>query len=65
MAMRPEPWEREAEMVKKVLTWALVAFLVFFVVSRPTAAAQVVKSIGSGILSIGTGFGDFFTKLVS
>jgi hypothetical protein len=56
---------REAEMVKKVLTWALVAFLVFFVVSRPTAAAQVVKSIGSGIVGIGQGFGDFFTNLVS
>jgi hypothetical protein len=52
-------------MVKKVLTWALVAFLVFFVVSRPTAAAQVVKSIGSGIKSIGVGFGDFFSNLVS
>jgi hypothetical protein len=52
-------------MVKKVLTWALVAFLVFFVVSRPTAAAQVVKSLGNGILGIGHGFSDFFTKLVS
>jgi hypothetical protein len=52
-------------MVKKVLTWALVAFLVFFVVSRPTAAADVVKSIGSGILGLGRGFSDFFTNLVS
>jgi hypothetical protein len=52
-------------MVKKVLTWALVAFLIFFVVSRPTAAAQVVKSIGSGIVGIGVGVSDFFTKLVS
>ena len=52
-------------MVKKVLTWALVAFLVFFVVSRPSAAAQVVKSIGSGIVGIGQGMGDFFTNLVS
>jgi hypothetical protein len=61
----PSRGKREAEMVKKVLTWALVAFLVFFVVSRPTAAAQVVKSIGSGIKSIGVGFGDFFSNLVS
>jgi hypothetical protein len=52
-------------MVKKVLTWALVAFLVFFVVSRPASAAQVVKSIGSGILGVGQGFGDFFQNLVS
>jgi hypothetical protein len=52
-------------MVKKVLTWAIVAFLVFFVVSRPASAAQVVKSIGSGVLGIGQGFGDFFSKLAS
>ena len=52
-------------MVKKVLTWALVIFLIFFVVSRPASAAQVVKSIGNGLLSIGTGFGNFFSNLVS
>ena len=52
-------------MVKKVLTWALVAFLVFFVVSRPAAAAQVVKSIGNGLMSMGTAFGNFFQTLVS
>jgi len=57
--------EEGGEMLKKVLTWSLVAFLVFFVVSRPTAAAQVVKSLGSGIASIGHGFSDFFTNLVS
>jgi hypothetical protein len=52
-------------MVKKVLTWALVIFLIFFVTSRPAAAAQAVKSIGNGILSLGNGFGAFFTNLVS
>jgi hypothetical protein len=52
-------------MVKKVLTWALVIFLVFFVVSRPSAAAQVVRSIGNGLLNIGQGFGAFFSNLVS
>jgi hypothetical protein len=50
--------------VKKVLQWALIVFLIFFVVSRPTAAAQVVKSIGSGILGVAQGAGDFFTKVV-
>jgi hypothetical protein len=52
-------------MVKKVLTWALIIFLVFFVVSRPAAAAQAVKSIGNGLLGIGQGFGNFFSSLVS
>jgi hypothetical protein len=63
--MTPEAVGRgKAEMVKKVLTWASVAFLVFFVAYRPASAAQVVKSIGSGIVDIGAGFGDFFTRLV-
>jgi hypothetical protein len=55
----------EAGMVKKVLTWSLVIFLIFFVVSRPAAAAAAVKSIGNGILNIGNGFGTFFSNLVS
>ncbi|NJC69374.1 hypothetical protein HC031_06515 [Planosporangium thailandense] len=52
-------------MVKKVLTWASIAFLVFFVAYRPASAAQVVKSLGNGLVDIGTGFGDFFSRLVS
>ena len=50
-------------MVKKVLTWGGVAFLIFFIAFRPASAAEVFKSIGSGIMDIATGFGDFFTDL--
>jgi len=53
------------KMVKKVLTWGSVAFLIFFVAYRPQAAAQVFKSIGGGIVDIAAGFGDFFSSLVS
>jgi hypothetical protein len=52
-------------MVKKVLTWGAIAFLVFFVAFRPNSAAQVVKSLGGGIMDIAQGFGDFFTSLVA
>jgi hypothetical protein len=52
-------------MVKKVLTWGLVAFLIFFVVSKPANAAMVAKQLGNGIADIGDGFGTFFTNLVS
>ncbi|MFF5174251.1 hypothetical protein ACFY3U_16650 [Micromonospora sp. NPDC000089] len=52
-------------MVKKVLTWALVAFLIFFVAYRPNSAADVFKSLGGGIMDIAQGFGDFFTSLVA
>jgi hypothetical protein len=43
-------------MVKKVLTWGFVAFLVFFIAYRPSEAAAVFTSIGHG---------DFFSNLVA
>jgi hypothetical protein len=52
-------------MVKKILTWGSIAFLIFFVAYRPTNAAQVFKSLGTGIMDIATGFGDFFSSLVA
>ncbi len=52
-------------MVKKVLTWGLVAFLIFFIAFRPTEAAAVFTSIGHSMLDIATGFGDFFSNLVA
>lgn len=52
-------------MVKKILTWGSIAFLVFFVAYRPDSAAQVAKSIGSGLADLANGFTDFFTQLVS
>ncbi|MEH1015529.1 hypothetical protein V6U90_20740 [Micromonospora sp. CPCC 206060] len=52
-------------MVKKVLTWAGLAFLIFFIAFRPDSAADVFKSLGGGIVDIAQGFGDFFTNLVA
>lgn len=50
-------------MTRKVLSWSLIIFLVFFVVSRPASAAQAVKSLGNGMLTIAQGFGAFFASL--
>jgi len=52
-------------MVKKILTWGGLAFLVFFVAFRPSSAAEVIKSIGGGIASVAQGLGEFFTNLVA
>jgi hypothetical protein len=52
-------------MVKKILTWGSIAFLIFFIAYRPDSAAQVFKSIGGGIVDIASGFGDFFSSLVA
>jgi hypothetical protein len=52
-------------MVKKILTWGGIAFVIFFIAFRPADAADVFKSIGSGLMDIATGFGDFFSNLVT
>jgi hypothetical protein len=52
-------------MLKKVLTWGLVIFLVYFVVHRPAAAAGVVHSVKTQIVDAGSGFTDFVTRVVS
>jgi len=52
-------------MVKKVLTWGGIAFLIFFIAFRPDSAADVFKSIGGGIMDVAQGFGDFVTSLVA
>lgn len=52
-------------MIKKALTWLIIAFVIFFIVSRPDAAAAVVKGIGGGLMVAANGFGNFFSSLVS
>ena len=52
-------------MVKKVLTWGGIAFLIFYVAYRPQSAAQVFKSIGGNIVDVAQGFGTFLSSLVS
>ncbi|MBB5870480.1 hypothetical protein F4553_003859 [Allocatelliglobosispora scoriae] len=52
-------------MVKKILVWGSVAFLIFFVAFRPDSAANVVKSLGSTVMDVAQGFGDFFSSLVA
>jgi hypothetical protein len=49
--------------VKKVATWALVAFLVFYVVSQPRQAAEMVRRLGDGVMSLANGFGSFISSL--
>jgi hypothetical protein len=51
--------------MKKVLTWCLIAFLIFFIAYRPANAAQVFRSLGDGVVGIAQGFGDFFSNLVA
>ena len=52
-------------MIKKVLTWLGIAFLIFFIAFNPNSAADVFSSLGGTIADIARGFGTFFTKLVA
>jgi hypothetical protein len=56
---------RNGAMPKKILRWGGLAFLVFFIAYRPQSAANVVSSLGGGLLDIANGFGDFFASLGS
>jgi len=52
-------------MVKKVLTWGGIAFLIFFVAYRPGPASNVFRTIGGSIGDVASGFSEFFSNLVS
>jgi hypothetical protein len=50
-------------MGKKLLTLAVVGFLLFFVAARPDAASRVARSIGASLMYLATGFSDFFSRI--
>lgn len=52
------------EMLKKVIVWGGIAFVVFFVAFRPAAAADFIGTLGSVVGDIFRGVGDFFRGLV-
>lgn len=56
---------RVPPLLKKILGWGSVAFLVFFVTTRPGEAADILKAGGNVLIDIGNGIGDFFAALVS
>lgn len=52
-------------MLKKVMFWAGAASLILIAAFRPEIAADAVKTVGQGLIDIGTGVGRFFNGLVS
>lgn len=51
-------------MLKKVLTWGGIAFVVFFVAFRPGAAMDVLATVGQTAIDIFAAVGRFFGSLV-
>ncbi|MER7164876.1 hypothetical protein ABT336_02195 [Micromonospora sp. NPDC000207] len=51
--------------VKRVLAWGLLAFLIYFLAFRPDAAAEMFKAIGAALVAMAQGLGDFLTGLMT
>lgn len=49
---------------KRLLGFIAIAFLVFFVISRPTSAADSVQSIGNILRDAGNSISTFFDDLL-
>jgi hypothetical protein len=62
---RPSAGHQEASMAKKVLGWIVLALVIFYIVRDPAAAATTTKHIGSGLATMASGIGDFFTRVIS
>ena len=49
--------------LKPVITWAIVIFVAFYLVTQPTAAGHAVHNILSGLESAGNSLATFFNSL--
>ncbi|HEY5247808.1 MAG TPA: hypothetical protein VIJ15_05035 [Dermatophilaceae bacterium] len=53
------------KMVKKILLWTLVAFLIYAVFKSPSLAADAVHSLWNAIVQLVKSLGDFFNSLLT
>lgn len=51
-------------MVKKILLWGGIAFLILFIAYNPPEAAVAVRALGRGLVNMAQGFGDFVSLLI-
>jgi hypothetical protein len=50
--------------LKKVVTWLVVAFIVFYVIQAPEQSAQMVKNVGQALGDAAHSLADFVGSLV-
>jgi hypothetical protein len=50
-------------MLRKVITWAIVVFIVYYLVSDPGGADTAVHHIANGLHSAGTSLARFVSEL--
>jgi hypothetical protein len=67
--MSPEPARTSTPVevavnLKKVVTWLVVAFVVWYVIQAPEQSAQIVKNVGDALGNAATSFANFVGSLV-
>ncbi len=50
-------------MLKKIITWAIVIFLVFYLLTQPTGAANVIHSLLNLLRDAGNSLATFVNSL--
>jgi hypothetical protein len=49
--------------LKQVITWAIVLFIAFYLVTQPVAAGHVVSNILNGLKSAGSSIATFLNSI--
>ena len=49
--------------IKKILGWAVIVFLAFYLVTQPTAAGHVVHNILDGLKNAGNSLATFLNSI--
>jgi hypothetical protein len=49
--------------VRRIVTWGLVLFVIFYLVTDPTGAATFVHSVYNGLHSVATSLATFVNSL--
>lgn len=49
--------------LKTVLSWAAVAFVLWWIIQQPTSAAHLVNNIGNFLSTAATGFSHFVASI--
>jgi large-conductance mechanosensitive channel len=50
--------------LKKVITWLIVAFVIFYVVQAPESSAQLVRNVGTALGNAASSFATFIGSLI-
>lgn len=50
--------------LKKVLTWLVVAFVIFYIIQAPESSAEIVRTVGEALGDAASSFAAFVGSLV-